>query len=217
MRYKLRFVSVHKGQGGCVEQDKKKKKRGKKDEAHYYGYLCNFVTSQWYKLDDKDVEDVEENDMLLDVRDKAYMLHYICYESEEYKACLQDDDQSLHHSQEDTYLQTYTSYLGKLNTEFWATLLNDNPKEVIPLGDSDSDSDQPPKLPEKLSTTKEETQKLSETVATTPSQQLPAPSQISTLLGSPSDVLPTAASVSIPTTQQLHEVAELLELKLMLQ
>ncbi len=64
MRYKLRFVSVHKGQGGCVEQEKKKgRKRGKQDEAHYYGYLCNFVASQWYKLDDKDVEQVDENDM----------------------------------------------------------------------------------------------------------------------------------------------------------
>ena len=79
-----------------------------------------------------------------------------------------------------------------------ATLLNDNPKEVILLGDSDSDSGQPPK-------TKEENQKLSEIVATTPSQQLPAPSQISALLGSPSAVLPTAASVSIPITQQLHD------------
>ena len=59
------------------------RKRGRKDEAHYYGYLCNFVTSQWCKLEDKDVDDVEENEMFLDVRDKAYMLHYICYGSEE--------------------------------------------------------------------------------------------------------------------------------------
>ncbi len=65
-----------------VLKNKKQKRRGereRKDEAHYYGYLCNFVTSKWYKLDDNDVDDVEENDMLLDVRDKAYMLHYICY------------------------------------------------------------------------------------------------------------------------------------------
>ena len=94
MRYKLRIVSVHTGQGGCFkEQETKKKgrKRGRKDEAHYYGYLCNFVSSKWYKLDDNDVDDVEENDMLLDVRDKAYMLHYICYGSEEYNLCYQED------------------------------------------------------------------------------------------------------------------------------
>ena len=29
--------------------------------------------------------------MLLDVRDKAYMLHYICYGSEEYNLCYQED------------------------------------------------------------------------------------------------------------------------------
>ena len=84
MRYKLRTISLNKGQGGGFkEQEAKKKgrKRGRKDEAHYYGYLCNFVTSKWYKLDDNNVDDVEENDMLLDVRDKAYMLHYICYGS----------------------------------------------------------------------------------------------------------------------------------------
>ncbi len=79
IRYKLRFVCVHKGQGGIIqEQETKKKgrKRGRKDEAHYYRCLCNLVTSRWYKLYDKDVEDVEENNMLLDVRHKAYMLHY---------------------------------------------------------------------------------------------------------------------------------------------
>mgnify|MGYP006182507335 FL=1 len=73
MRYKLRIIIVHTGQGGGFkEQETKKKgrKRGRKVEAHDYGYLCNFVTSKWYKLDDNDVDDVEENDMLLDVRDK---------------------------------------------------------------------------------------------------------------------------------------------------
>ena len=47
MRYKLRIISVHKGQGGGLKEQetkKKGKKRGRKDEAHYYGYLCNFVT-----------------------------------------------------------------------------------------------------------------------------------------------------------------------------
>ena len=46
MRYRLIFVSVHEGQGGgCQEHETKKKgrKRGRKDEAHYYGYLCKYV------------------------------------------------------------------------------------------------------------------------------------------------------------------------------
>ena len=75
-RYKLRIISVHKGQGGGFKEQETKrkgKKRGRKDEAHYYGYLCNFVSSKWYKLDDNYVDDAEENDMLLDVRDKAYI------------------------------------------------------------------------------------------------------------------------------------------------
>ena len=62
MRYKLRIISVHTGQGrGFKEQETKKKgrKRGRKDEAHYYGYLCNYVTSKGYKLDDNDVDDGE--------------------------------------------------------------------------------------------------------------------------------------------------------------
>ena len=44
MRYKLIIISVHTGQeGGFKEQERKKKgrKRGRKDEAHYYGNLCN--------------------------------------------------------------------------------------------------------------------------------------------------------------------------------
>ena len=52
MRYKLRIISVHKGQGGGFkEQETKQKgrKKGRKDEAHYYGYLCNFVSLKWYK------------------------------------------------------------------------------------------------------------------------------------------------------------------------
>ena len=46
---------------------------------------------KWYKLDDNDGDDVEENDILLDVRDKVFMLHYICYGSEEYNLCYQED------------------------------------------------------------------------------------------------------------------------------
>ncbi len=39
--------------------------------AHYYGYLGNFASSQWYKLDDHDVNVVEVNEMLADAMDKA--------------------------------------------------------------------------------------------------------------------------------------------------
>ena len=74
----------------------KKQKRGGKREGEKMkpitmAIFVNFVSSKWYKLDDNDVDDVEENDMLLDVRDKAYMLHCICYESEEYNVCYQED------------------------------------------------------------------------------------------------------------------------------
>ena len=57
--------------------------------AHYYGYLCNFASSQWYKLDDHDVDDVEENEVLADARDKVCMLHYVCIGSKEYELCHQ--------------------------------------------------------------------------------------------------------------------------------
>ena len=59
--------------------------------AHYYGYLCNFASSQWYKLDDHDVDDVEENEVLADARDKVCMLHYVCIGSKEYELCHQID------------------------------------------------------------------------------------------------------------------------------
>ncbi len=56
----------------------------------------------------------------------------------------------------------------------------------------DSDSDQPPKLPERA--------------ATTSFQQLPEPSLKYALAASPSAVPLTAALVSIQSTQQLHEL-----------
>lgn len=59
--------------------------------AHYYGYLFNFASSQWYKLDDHDVDDVEENEVLADARDKVCMLHYVCLGSKEYELCHQID------------------------------------------------------------------------------------------------------------------------------
>ena len=85
-------VSKRKRQGGRKGKEKKKGKgEGKKEEgegqgkgggmtleAHYYGYRYNFVTSQWYKLDDDVLEEVQINIVLEDAKDKTYMLHYIC-------------------------------------------------------------------------------------------------------------------------------------------
>lgn len=114
LKYRLRFITIHEGQGGVYlgeekeeegkEEKETKGKRGRKrgrkkatkneleatedvahkqgnnesestdvaaqKGAHYYGYLCNFASSQWYKLDDHDVDDVEENEVLADARDK---------------------------------------------------------------------------------------------------------------------------------------------------
>jgi hypothetical protein len=76
MRYKIRCVTIHDSQGGGFQDKetgrKKREKKGKGNkkgirkkkgeeeeelggdgmtlEAHYYGYLHNFLTSQWYKL-----------------------------------------------------------------------------------------------------------------------------------------------------------------------
>ena len=60
-------------------------------EARYFGYVCNFATTQWFKLDDKEVEEVEEEDVLKNAQDKAYMLHYVLMGSEEYHQCYQED------------------------------------------------------------------------------------------------------------------------------
>ena len=135
LKYRLRFISIHEGQGGVYlgeekdeagKEDKEKKgnkgrkkgrKQGSKKEltatedvahqegnkeleatdvvapngAHYYGYLCNFSSSQWYKLDDHDVDVVEENEVLADARDKVCMLHYVRFGSVEYESCQQMD------------------------------------------------------------------------------------------------------------------------------
>lgn len=133
-KYRLRFITIHEGQGGVYlrkekeeegkdekETGKRGQKRGRKKAtkneleatedvarkqgnnelentdvaaqygAHYYGYLFNFASSQWYKLDDHDVDDVEENEVLADARDKVCMLHYVCLGSKEYELCHQID------------------------------------------------------------------------------------------------------------------------------
>ena len=57
MTYLLRFVTNHEGQGG-----------GSQDQegliAHYFGYVCNFATAQWFQLDDDEIMEVEEEDFL---------------------------------------------------------------------------------------------------------------------------------------------------------
>ncbi len=79
-------------------------------------------------------------------------MHYICYGSEEYNLCYQGD-KILHPSQEDTH----PAISGG---ELFATLSNAIQPDIIEV--EDSDSDQPPKLPE--------------IAATTSFQQLPEPS-----------------------------------------
>ena len=91
MKYKLRFITIHEGQGGGYQGNEEGTEDEEASQAHYFGYLCNFATSQWCQIDDEDVEIVEENIVLEDAKDKAYMLHYICCGSEEYNVCYQED------------------------------------------------------------------------------------------------------------------------------
>jgi hypothetical protein len=48
LTYRLRFITIHNGQGGGVP-GKQTKQKGKKKQAqiqsHYLAYLCNFATS----------------------------------------------------------------------------------------------------------------------------------------------------------------------------
>jgi hypothetical protein len=92
--YLLRFVTLHEGYGGGHQKTVVKPKGKKKEmttEAHYFGYVFNFATTQWFKLDDKNVVEVEEDDVLKNAQDKAYMLHYVLMGSEEYLQCYQED------------------------------------------------------------------------------------------------------------------------------
>jgi len=91
MQYKLRFISMHEGEGGGFEGNEEETEDEEEPQAHYFGYLCNFATSQWFQIDDDDVEEVEEKIVLQDSKDKAYMLHYILCGSEEYDVCYQED------------------------------------------------------------------------------------------------------------------------------
>jgi hypothetical protein len=49
------LLAEYGGTGVTVVKPKGKKKE---TEAHYIGYVCNFATTQWFKLDDKDVDEV---------------------------------------------------------------------------------------------------------------------------------------------------------------
>ena len=59
MKYKLRFITTHEGQGGGFQGNKEGTEDEDAPQAHYFGYLCNFATSQWYQIDDE-VEVVED-------------------------------------------------------------------------------------------------------------------------------------------------------------
>ncbi len=78
MKHKLRCITMHEGQGGGCQGNEEETEDKEASQAHYFGYLCNFATLQWYQLDDDNVEEVEEKIVLEDAKDKAYMLHYIC-------------------------------------------------------------------------------------------------------------------------------------------
>ena len=69
--------------------------------------------------------------MLSDVRDKAYMLHYICYGSEEYKMSYQEDKVlcpspgDIHPAiSESDYFKDGTDNPATLNRERFAALSN---------------------------------------------------------------------------------------------
>jgi hypothetical protein len=91
MKYKLRFITIHEGQGGGFPGNEEGTEDEKAPQAHYFGYLYNFATSQWCQMDGEGVEIMEENIVLEDAKDKAYMLHYICCGSEKYNLCYQED------------------------------------------------------------------------------------------------------------------------------
>jgi hypothetical protein len=84
LKCKLRFITMHEGQGGGFQGNKEGTADKGTPQALYFGYLCSFATSQWYQIDDKDVEEVEEKIVMEDAKVKAYMLQYKCCGSEEY-------------------------------------------------------------------------------------------------------------------------------------
>ena len=137
---------------------------------------------KWYKLDDNDVDDVEENDTLLDVRDKAYMLHYICYGSEEYNLCYQED--------KSLFPSLKVNHTALSQSENYATPPNTTQQETIEIKDSDTEPDR--KLKDRLIDTPlgDEPPKLPEKVAVTSSQQPQEPAAIPSL-PSPYEALKT--------------------------
>ena len=117
------------------EGGKKGKKKGEGDEAalqaHDYGYFYNFVTSQCFKLDDHEVDVVEEEIVLEDDRDQAYMLHYIPRGLEEYNLCYQED-KSLCSSPKDTPLARTLTFALKISAPAAA--------ETLPVASEKDDS-----------------------------------------------------------------------------
>jgi hypothetical protein len=131
MKYQLRFITMHEGQGGGFQGSDEGSEDGEAPQAHYFGYLCNFATSQWYQLDDDKVEEVEEKIVLQDAKDKAYMLHYICCGSEEYNVCYQEDKSLCSYTKKSPVAVTATSTLKSS-----ATPSDDRPPETSEKDDS---------------------------------------------------------------------------------
>ena len=83
---------------------------------------------------------MEENEKLLDVRDKAYMLHYICYGSEEYNLCYQED--------KSLFPSLKVNHTALSQSENYATPPNNTQQETIEIKDSDTEPDK--KLKDRL-------------------------------------------------------------------
>ena len=82
---------MHVGQGRGFQGNEEVTEDEETPQAHYLVYLCNFAISQWYRINDEDVEVVEEKIVLEDAKNQAYMLHYICCGSEKFIVCYQED------------------------------------------------------------------------------------------------------------------------------
>ena len=76
---------------------------GKKfEKGHYYGYFRNLASHRWWKLDDEDVEEVNEDVVLDDAYagdSCAFMLQYVLQDSDSYRICLETDKLHTHAAQ----------------------------------------------------------------------------------------------------------------------
>ena len=145
--------------------------------------------------------------MLLDVRDKAYMLHYICYGSEKYNLCYQED--------KSLFPSFKVNHAALSWSENYATPPKTTHQETIEIKDSDTEPDR--KLKDRLIDTPlgDKPQKLLEKVDATSSQQphestpeaaIPSLPPISKQLQKPSPKAPSATALT--ATQSRSNTAE---------